>query len=124
MFNVLVVEDDLISADLVELALLQIPGLLVYSVRSAADARQILSTGTPFSAVITDVHLPGEDGLSLAQAIREMEGQRSIPVIVVTSSTEKAVRERAHAAGVHAFFQKPWSASQLQNTVNSLLNGT
>lgn len=123
MFNILVVEDDAAAADLVEVALLRIPGLQIHSVRSAADARKLLATGKPFLAVITDVHLPGEDGLSLAEAIRGMDG-RSVPVIVVTSSGDTALRIRAQAAGVHAFFLKPWSAAQLQNTVNSLLHET
>ena len=124
MNNVLVVEDDAIAADLVELALLRIPGLLVHSVRSAAAAREVLATGKRFSAVITDVHLPGEDGLSLAEAIRRMDGTGRGPVIVVTSSKDATIKARAQAAGVHAFFEKPWSALQLQDTVNSLLNGT
>lgn len=121
MFNILVVEDDAVAADLVEVALLRIPGLHIHSVRSAADAREILATGPPFSAVITDVHLPGEDGISLAEAIRGMDG-RAVPVIVVTSSRDATLKTRAQAAGVHAFFVKPWSAVQLQDTVNSLLH--
>jgi CheY-like chemotaxis protein len=124
MNNVLVVEDDAVAADLVELALLRIPGLLVQCVRSAAAAREVLATGKRFSAVITDVHLPGEDGLSLAEAIRRMEGAGRVPVIVVTSSKDATIKARAKAAGVHAFFEKPWSALQLQDAVNSLLNGT
>jgi two-component system chemotaxis response regulator CheY len=124
MYHVLVVEDDAVAADMVEVALLRIPGLLVHCVRSAADARRVLATGKRFSAVITDVHLPGEDGLSLAEAIRRMDGFRCLPVIVVTSSKDAALKARAQAAGVHAFFEKPWSAVQLQDTVNSLLNAT
>lgn len=125
MYHVLVVEDDAVAADMVELALLRIPELLVHIVRSAADARRLLATGKRFSAVITDVHLPGEDGLSLAEAIRCMEGGAGpLPVIVVTSSKDAGLKARAHAAGVHAFFEKPWSAIQLQDTVNSLLNAT
>ena len=124
MPDVLVVEDDAIAAELVELALLRIPGLLVHSVRSAAAAREALATGKRFSAVITDVHLPGEDGLSLAEAIRGMEQGGPIPVIVVTSSRDRTLQERARSAGVYAFLEKPWSAVQLQDTVNSILNGT
>ena len=121
MYNVLLVEDDAVAADMVELALLRIPGLLVHSVRNAADAREMLATGKSFAAVITDVNLPGEDGLSLAESIRK---ERPTPVIVVTSNRDRTLKQRAAAAGVHAFLEKPWSATELRHTVNSLLNGT
>jgi CheY-like chemotaxis protein len=124
MFNVLVVEDDLIAADLMELALLRIPGLLVHTVHSAADAREVLASDKHFSAVITDIHLPGEDGLSLAEGIQRMNGRTRVPVIVVTSSKDGQLRQRAQQVGVHAFLEKPWSASKLHDTVHSLLNGT
>jgi CheY-like chemotaxis protein len=74
--------------------------------------------------IITDVHLPGEDGLSLAAAIPGMPGRSNVPVVVVTSEAAEHVQHRASAAGVRAFLRKPWSASQLRETVNSILNAT
>ena len=78
MYNVLVVEDDAVAADLMELALLRIPGLLVQTVHNAADAREVLATDKHFSAVITDIHLPGEDGLSLAEGIAHMRSRSGV----------------------------------------------
>jgi CheY-like chemotaxis protein len=122
MFHVLVVEDDPIAADLMQLVLLRMPGLLVDWVQNASKAREILASDKHFSAVITDVHLPGEDGLSLAASIPKIPGRAHVPVIVVTSSRDQTLRERASAAGVRAFLEKPWSAVALRNTVNSILN--
>ncbi|HYO82267.1 MAG TPA: response regulator [Bryobacteraceae bacterium] len=117
MRTVLVVEDDPNAAELMELALLQTPDVAVQLVNNAADARNALSCPwSHFDAVITDIHLPGEDGLSLT------EGIRNVPVIVVTSSPDPALRERAAAAGARAFLEKPWSASHLRDTVNSVLD--
>ena len=75
MYNVLVVEDDPISADLMTMVLMRMPGLLVDAVGSAVHAREALSSGKHYSMIITDVHLPGEDGLSLAKSIPEMPGR-------------------------------------------------
>ena len=124
MYNVLVVEDDPISADLMTMVLTRMPGLLVDSVGTARHAREALATDKPYCMIITDVHLPGEDGLSLAQAIPAMPGRANVPVVVVTSEREDEVRHRARAAGVRALLRKPWSASQLRETVNSILNVT
>ena len=118
MRKVLVVEDDPNAAELMEIALLQTPDVAVECVTNAADARRALATENGrINAVITDIHLPGEDGISLAGTIHH------VPVIVVTSSREPGLREQAVAAGARAFLEKPWSAAHLRNTVNSVLNG-
>lgn len=124
MFHVLVVEDDPISADLMMLVLMRMPGLLVDSVGTVRDAREALASDKHYSMIITDVRLPGEDGLSLAEAIPEIPGRSKVPVIVVTSEAGEEIMHRASAAGVRAFLRKPWSASQLRETVNSILNAT
>ena len=118
MRTVLVVEDDPNAAELMEIALLQTPDVQVQCVHNADDARRALALReVHINAVITDVHLPGEDGLSLAGTIRD------IPVIVVTSSRDPVLREQAAAAGARAFLEKPWSAAHLRDTLNSVLNG-
>ena len=122
MYNVLVVEDDPITADLMTMVLMRMPGLLVDAVGTAGHAREALASGKHYSMIITDVHLPGEDGLSLAKSIPEMPGRSNVPVIVVSSETEEHLRDRASAAGIRAYLRKPWSAAQLRETVNSELN--
>jgi CheY-like chemotaxis protein len=124
MYNVLVVEDDPVSADLMTMVLMRMPGLLVDAVGTAGHAREALASDKHYSMIITDVHLPGEDGLSLAEAIPAMPGRSNVPVIVVTGEPADVVKPRASAAGVRAFLRKPWSASQLRETVNSILNAT
>lgn len=124
MYNVLVVEDDPVAADLIAMVLMRMPGLLVESVSSAHHAREALASDKPYCMIITDVRLPGEDGLSLAEAIPGIPGRANVPVVVVTSEREDEVRHRARAAGVRALLRKPWSANQLQETVNSILNAT
>jgi two-component system chemotaxis response regulator CheY len=124
MPNVLIVEDDPVASDLLELVLLRLPGVSVRILPSVEAARVALASEEKFDAVITDVHLPGEDGLSLIAWLREMPRRQGTPVIVTTSSREPSIRSRAEAMGVRAFIQKPWSASSLRDTVHSLFNET
>jgi CheY-like chemotaxis protein len=123
MANVIIVEDDPVSSDLLQLALLPLRDISVHAFSTAEAARVALASDEQFHAVITDVHLPGEDGLALVAAMRNMPGRSAMPVIIATSSREPEVRRRAEAMGVRAFFEKPWSASRLRDTVNSLVNG-
>jgi two-component system chemotaxis response regulator CheY len=121
---VLLIEDDLTCSEMVQMALLTVPGLLVKAVRSAAEARRSLATADPYALVVTDVHLPGEDGLSLVEALRNLPGRAALPIVVTTSDRDVAIRERADAIGVQAFFEKPFSPTQFRKAVNSILNGT
>jgi two-component system, chemotaxis family, chemotaxis protein CheY len=119
----LVVEDDATCSDLLELVLLDIPNLDVHVVSTAAAARKALQSERSFALVITDVHLPGEDGLSLVEAMRTMPGRQGLPVVVLTSSRDEEIEDRASGMGVSAFFRKPYSPAVLRNAVNSILNG-
>lgn len=124
MPTVLIVEDDPVVCESLELALLILPGISVRSVGSVEQARAALSTDERFDAVITDVHLPGEDGLALVASLRRMPGRCNLPVVITTSSREPSIRQQATAMGVKAFLQKPWSAKELRNTVHSLFDET
>jgi len=122
MFRVLIVEDDAVASELLELALLRLPGVSVRSLPSAEAARLVLATDEHFDALITDLHLPGEDGLALVESLRNMPGRSAVPVIMTTSSREPEVRRRAEQMGVRAFIEKPWSANRLRDTVHSIFN--
>src|SRR5437764_310934 len=124
MRRVLVVEDDAVVSEMLEIVLLGIPGSTVSCLRTAEDARRVFAAGDSCDVLITDIHLPGEDGLSLVENVRSMPGRRELPVIVTTSSREPELRRRAESLGIHAFLEKPWSPAGLRNAVNSVLNGT
>lgn len=123
MPRLLIVEDDPVSLEILELALLRIPGVSVAAFSSVEDAQAALASDELFDAVITDVHLPGADGFSLVAMLRGMPGRSATPVVVATSSREPELRRRAEAMGVRAFLEKPWSANGLRDTVHSLFNG-
>ena len=109
MHKVLVIEDDIVVSEMLEIALLSIPECYVVCVRSAEDARRLLATGDACDVLITDIHLPGEDGLSLVETMRSNPDRKELPVIVMTSSREASLRQKAESLGVRAFLQKPWS---------------
>jgi len=119
----MVVEDDPVSSEMIEIALALMPGISIRACSSAEAARRALTEET-VDAVITDVNLPGENGLALVELLRNTPKWSALPVIVTTSSREPEVRRRAEAMGVRAFLQKPWSPGSLRDTVHSLFNDT
>ncbi|AXK73190.1 response regulator [Lysobacter sp. TY2-98] len=59
------------------------------------------------SLVLLDLNLPKVDGREVLQAIRGNEATRSLPVVVLTTSTEPFDVEATYALGVNSYIQKP-----------------
>lgn len=124
MPRVLIVEDDTVASDLLELTLAGLTDISVHVVGSVEEALVALASEECIDVVITDVHLPGKDGLSLVASLRMMPDRARLPVIVTTSSREPEIRRKAEDMDVLAFIEKPWSATRLRDTVHSLFHGT
>lgn len=117
----LIVEDNQACSDLLELLLLDIPDLGVRVVTTARQALKALAGGQQFAALITDVQLPDGDGLALVESIRLLPAHANLPVIVLTSSRDPVVFDRARRIGVDACFNKPYSPAEVRNTVHRLV---
>ncbi|WP_133479808.1 response regulator [Cognatilysobacter segetis] len=64
------------------------------------------------SLVLLDLNLPKVDGREVLQAIRANEATRSLPVVVLTTSTEPFDVEATYALGVNSYIQKPGDFEQ------------
>jgi FixJ family two-component response regulator len=115
-----IVDDDCIvreaMADLIE--------SLGYEVTTFESAELFLESGslTNTSCVITDLNMPGLDGLELQS--RLIAQGHPIPVIFVTAFPEERFRKRAMAAGAVGFLSKPFVEEALINCVEGALNGS
>jgi len=59
------------------------------------------------SIVLLDLNLPKIDGRAVLQAIRSNDATRTLPVVVLTTSTEPFDVEASYALGVNSYIQKP-----------------
>jgi DNA-binding NtrC family response regulator len=59
----------------------------------------------PYDAIISDIRMPGMDGVALTIKMREV--QPNTPVILITGHGENGLRVKASAAGAYAFLTKP-----------------
>jgi len=103
--KILVAEDDLVSAKLLELTLRQ----WGHEVTVAADGAKALAEyiRSAYDVVITDWMMPELDGLELARSIRDMRHREYPWVILLTTKTFKDNYSRAMEAGVDDFLTKP-----------------
>lgn len=72
-----------------------------------------------FACLITDIRMPGMDGLELQRRLRA--GGSTMPVIFITSANEDATRVRAMQGGAVAFLTKPFDEEALLGTLRAVL---
>src|SRR4051812_10001773 len=116
--RVLIVDDEVACAATLELALEVLPGVVSMRVLTAEGALEALGR-FPVAAVITDIHLPAMSGLELIQRVHQT--RQGVPVVVVSASTDAAVKGDALRAGAAAFFSKPFSPAAVSQKILELL---
>lgn len=115
----LVVEDDAASRELIA-TVLEGVGCVSHGVGSVEEARLLLTREHP-DVVVTDVELPGEDGLSFARWLRAEPATAAVPVLAVTGHADEERRTAARAAGCVDLLIKPLDLGALADRLSALL---
>ena len=92
-------------------------GFQVEAVADAAAARAAVAAQAPKVAIL-DVHMPGEDGLSLARWLREHHPQ--IGIVMLTTAAETVDRVVGLEMGADDYVPKPFELRELLARVKSL----
>ncbi len=74
--------------------------------------------------VITDREMPGMNGLELAREIRADPKIRSVPLVIMSASSEAQHAEAAMAAGANFFMTKPFNLTTLKDVITQLMRPT
>lgn len=93
---------------------LDLAGFAVQDFPTAERVMDLVSFGFP-GVVLTDIRMPGMDGLTLMNRIHEID--RDIPVILITGHGDVQLAVRAMREGAYDFVEKPFSSSQLAEIV-------
>lgn len=103
--SLLLVDDDpaLLRA-LPEALRLSMPDLAVTTASSAAEARE-LAADNDFDAIVTDIKMPGTDGLELLGELRRL--LPTTPTLLITGHGERDLAVQALRGGAYDFIQKP-----------------
>lgn len=70
--------------------------------------------------VLLDVNLPRVSGLDVLAKIRQTEGTKMLPVVMLTSSAEDRDRVQSYASGANSYVQKPVVFEEFAETVGRL----
>jgi signal transduction histidine kinase/DNA-binding response OmpR family regulator len=84
---------------------------------AAADA-----AGSPFSLILTDMHMPRMDGFGLVERLRENSGMSSSTIMMLTSGGQRGDAQRCGELGIAAYLLKPIRQSELREAVARVLS--
>jgi len=116
--QVLVVDDQPVNVQLLEF-LLKTTGY--ENVHSTTDPRQVVSLHLKyrFDLIILDLHMPHMDGFQVMEALKPLESESWLPVLVVTAEPDKKLA--ALEAGARDFIGKPLDTVEVMTRIRNLL---
>ncbi len=124
--RVLVVDDNATNREILA-GTLALSGAAPYCVGSAAEALNLLRGSlhreTPFGLVITDCHMPGQDGFALAGEIQRAPELGPLAMVMLTSGGVRGDAARCRELGVAAYLTKPVTRPELLETLSRVLDG-
>lgn len=94
-----------------------------YAVDSSFNATEALALleGKNYDIIISDIMMPGIDGISFTKKLKLDINYSHIPIILLSAKTENAVKVEGLLSGADVFIEKPFSMSYLKAQVLSLL---
>ena len=119
MSTILIVEDNEKNMKLVR-DILRHHGHTVLEARTGEDGVRLAAEHAP-DLILMDIQLPGIDGVTALQRIRELPALDAVPVIAVSASVMPDDRRHIAASGFDAFLTKPISLKPFLATVERFL---
>ncbi|MBU0571317.1 MAG: response regulator [Candidatus Omnitrophica bacterium] len=117
--KILMVEDEV---ELVEgmKRLLEKLGYLIIAAYDTATGLELVQKETA-DLVILDLAIPGGGGFSILKEARQGGANKVTPVLVITASTEKMVRDEAETIGVDGYMCKPFEPAELIQNIKDII---
>jgi two-component system, chemotaxis family, chemotaxis protein CheY len=90
-----------------------------YEVVQACDGIEALEIARTSSVdlVLTDVHMPRMDGITLVRELRALANYKFVPMLILTTESSKEKKMDGKSAGATGWIVKPFNPPQLLATV-------
>ena len=115
---ILVVDDQALSRTLVRTWLTK-AGFRVQEARDGQEAWERFRSGQDCHLLLTDLAMPGMDGLELVAKVRRVAP--AFPVVILSSREDEDTLRQAQALGVDDFLQKPFDSRALLAALTRLV---
>ena len=107
--------------------LLSISSILMkagYGVEKANNAEAALAkfnAGVKVDLLITDLNMPGMNGIELIKMVRQLAAYKFLPILFLTTESQQSKKLEAKEAGASGWIVKPATADDLLNTIKLVM---
>lgn len=116
--RILIVDDDRITTTILS-KMIEDESREIVACHSAAEALETYYKA-PFDIILSDINMPGMNGLEMIKQIREND--KKVKIAIFTNFDNKQHMLDAIAYGVNQFFSKPFQKEHFLDVVNNLTN--
>ena len=119
MANILVVDDSASIRNMVSFTLKQ----QGHQVTEAVDGNAGLAkarTGS-YDLVLTDVNMPGMDGITLCGELRKLPNYKATPILILTTESSVEMKQKGKSVGATGWLVKPFSPEKLVQTLQRVI---
>lgn len=94
-----------------------------YEVVEASDGRDALAKlgGREFHLFLTDLNMPGMNGIELTKKLRSMPEYRFVPIVLLTTESQQEKKIEGKAAGATGWIVKPFQPQDLLATIKKVM---
>ncbi len=118
--TILVVDDSATVRKFVSVSL-SMQGFRVVTAEDGMDALEKLPR-EHVDLIITDLNMPNMDGMELARTLRGNPVYHEVPIIILTSLQDKALKSESESLGINSYLNKPFSLEKVQYEVSKYIS--
>lgn len=122
MIKTILVADDSATARMIIKRCVEIAGLMDAEFIEAEDGKQALKLAReqPVDLLITDLNMPNMDGHSLLKHVKASPKLHDLPVIVISSASNKQIKSDLLGQGAWAVLNKPITPASVAKALGNL----
>lgn len=94
-----------------------------YEVVEASDGQDAIAKlgGREFHLFLTDLNMPGMDGIELTRKLRAIADYKFVPIVLLTTESQQEKKIQGKAAGATGWIVKPFKPEDLLATVKKVM---
>ena len=113
--TILTVDDSRTMRDMLRLALID-AGFDVIQAEDGVHGLEVLEGSSP-DVIITDINMPRMDGFGFIEGVRSHNKYRGVPILVLTTESDPAKKDRDRQAGATGWIVKPFTPTKLVDAI-------